>query len=32
MSTTSDVIEILSNLESNGKSDYLETKTMYKKF
>jgi hypothetical protein len=32
MSTTSGVTEVLSNLEPGGKTDYLETKTMYEKF
>jgi hypothetical protein len=32
MSTTSGVIKVPFDLELGGKTDYLETKTMYKKF
>jgi hypothetical protein len=32
MSTTSIVTEVPSDLEPGGKTDYLETKTMYEKF
>jgi hypothetical protein len=32
MSTTSGVMEVLSDLEPGGKTDYMEAKAMYKKF
>ena len=31
MSTTSRMTNVLSNLKLGGKTDYLETKTMYKR-